>query len=445
MTTTPARTTDWQDHYRRRLVSAHEAARHVKPGDHVYLPTGQQVGSVIRGLVARHDELRDVTISCLPSADYGWFAPELEGRLTVNVLYANAFTRNALERRRADYTPFMIYGHHKALDEGREEARRIDVNVISVTPPNAHGYVCLGHAVWDAKTSVRRAKMTIAVVNDHLPRTFGDSWLHVSEIDWFVADHTPLPDATARTYPPPEPWDAPIAGYVASLVRDGDTIQIGTGSATGNIVRVGALDDKHDLGYFSELTVPGTVELVKKGVITGRRMTTHPDKFVAATAGNSAADRAFIDGNPMFEFQAVDYVLDPRNIARNDNYVAINNALAVDLTGQVAASTIGPSVYSGTGGHFVFAMGAFMSRGGRYVCVIPSTARGGTVSRIVPQFEAGQIVTVPRDITDTVVTEYGIARLLNRSVRERAEALISIAHPDFRAELRDQARRIYGV
>jgi 4-hydroxybutyrate CoA-transferase len=398
---------------------------------------------VLHALVAHADALRDVTVTCLPGADYGWIGPEFDGRLTVNVVYASQFTREALERRLADFTPFMMYGHHKGLDEGRPEGRPVDTLVIAVTPPNEQGYVCLGNAVWDAGTTVRRARTTIAVVNRHLPRTFGESWLPASAIDWFVEDHTPLPDITGRAYPPPDPWDEPIAGYVDSLVNDGDTLQIGTGSTTGNILRLGGLKDKHDLGYFGELTVPGTIDLVRRGVITSRRMTTHPGKFIAATAGNSAEDRAFINDNPFFEFRPVDYVHDPRNVAANDNFRAINNAIAIDLTGQIAASHIGPRVYSGSGGHFVFARGAFMSRGGRYVCVLPSTARGGTVSRIQPQFDPGQIVTVPRDIADTVVTEYGIARLLNRSVRERAEALIAVAHPDFRAELRRAARSLF--
>jgi acyl-CoA hydrolase len=436
-------TSGWQAIYESRLATAAEAAARVRPGDQVYIPVGQQVHAIVHALVARAGELRDVTVTCLAAADYGWLAPEIAEHITVNVLYANPFTREAVAKGIADYTPFMIYGHHKGLDEGREEGRRVDVNLISVTPPNAQGHVCLGNAVWDAKTTVRRAAKTIAVVNEHLPRTFGDSWLHVSEIDAFVEGHTPLPDATSRTYPPPEPWDAAIAGYVGSLVGDGDTLQIGTGSTTGNLLRLGALDDKHDLGYFAELTVPGTVDLVRRGIITGRRMTTHPGKFIATTAGNGAEDRAFINDNPAFEFHAVDYIHDPRAIARNDHYVAINNALTVDLTGQIAASAIGPHVWSGTGGQFSFALGAFLSRGGRSVTVLPSTARGGTVSRIVPQFEAGQIVTIPREIADTVVTEYGIARLLNRSVRERAGALIAVAHPDFRAELRRAARRLF--
>jgi 4-hydroxybutyrate CoA-transferase len=439
MTQTVMPGTGWRTEYERRLVSADAAAGAVKPGDEIYLPIGQQARPIVEALLHR-DDLRNVTVTCMPAAEYGWLAPEHAGRFTVNVIYANPFTREALDQGRADFTPFMFFGAHKGLDEGREEGRRMDVSIVTVTPPNEHGYLCLGTNVWDAKTCVRRAGTTIAIVNRYVPRTFGDSWLHISEIDWFVEDHVEPPP---RPYAAPDPWDAPIAGYVNTLVRDGDTIQIGVGSTSGNVVLQGGLEGKRDLGYFGELTVPGTIDLVRRGIITGRRMTTHPGKFVASSAGNSAEDRAFIDGNPAFEFHAVDYVHDPRAIGANDNYVAINNALAVDFTGQIAASTIGPRIYSGTGGHFSFAMGAFMSRGGRYVCVLPSTARNGTVSRIVPQFEAGQVVTVPRDIADTVVTEYGIARLLNRSVRERAEALISIAHPDFRAELRKQMQRLF--
>lgn len=432
--------TDWRATYERRLVSAADAATQISPGDHVYVPVGQQPQAVIRAFLERDDGVRNVTITCLPAVDYGWFAPEHRERLTVNVLYANATTRGPVAEGVADYTPFMIFGGHKALDDGREEARPIDVAIVTVTPPNEHGYVCFGHALWDAKSTVGRARRTIAVINDHLPRTYGDTWLHSTEFDWFIEDHQAPRD---RETLPPDPWDEAIAGYAGSLVRDGDTIQIGVGSTTGNMIQFGALAGRQELGYFGELTVPGTVDLVRQGVITGRRLGTHPGKFVATTAGNSVADRAYMNGNPGFEFYGVEYIHDPASIAANPNYVAINNAIAVDLTGQIAASTIGPAVYSGTGGHLSFAMGAFMSRGGRYICVLPATARGGTVSRIVPQFESGQIVTVPRDIADTVVTEYGIARLLNRTVRERAEALIAVAHPDFRTELRREMGRLF--
>lgn len=439
MTGTITRATEWRALYQDRLSSADDAVATIHNGDDIYVPIGQNVESVLRALVARPD-LRNVTLTCLPNADLGWFAPGMAERLTVNVLYAGQHTRDAVEQGIADFTPFMMYGHHKGLDEGREEGRPVDVCLIAVTPPNEHGYVCLGHAVWDARTSVRRAVRTIATVNRNIPLTHGDSWLHVSEIDRFVEDHTPL---ALRPIAEPDPWDAPIAGYVDSLVRDGDTIQIGVGSTTGNLLHLGALANKQDLGYFGELTVQGTIDLVKQGVITSRHMTTHPGRFLATTAGNSPEDRAYINDNPFFQFEAVDYIHDPRAIARNDNYTAINNAISIDLTGQIAASAIGPRVYSGTGGHLSFAFGAFMSRGGRYICVLPATARGGKVSRIVPRFEQGQPVTVPREIADTVVSEYGIARLLNRSVRERAEALISIAHPDFRTELRREAQRLF--
>lgn len=212
-------------------------------------------------------------------------------------------------------------------------------------------------------------------------------------------------------------------------------MQFGTGSTTGYIPQSGVLDDKHDLGYFAELTVPGTVELVQKGVITSQRMTTHPGKFVTTTAGNGPEDAAFINDNPMFEFYSPMYVHHPGAIGKNDNMVAINNAITIDLTGQIGASTIGPRSWSGTGGHLSYAMGAYLSNGGRYICVLPSTASSGTLSRIVPDLAVGQIVSVPRDLADLVVTEYGIARLLGRTERERARELIAIAHPDFRAEL----------
>lgn len=431
---------DWQAWYAERLVPAETAAAQIGSGEHLYIPVGVQPRLVVEALFARGAELSDVRITCLPVGELGWFAPERSGAVEVNVIYASPISREAVARHIADFTPFMIYGAHKAIDEQRDQARPIDTAIISVTPPNARGYVCLGNAVWDAGSVVPRARRVIAIVNRFIPRTFGDSWLPISAIDWFVEDHAA---PVLRPYPEPDPWDAAIAGYAGSLVRDRDTIQIGVGSTTGNLVRLGGLDGKEELGYFGELTVPGTVDLVRRGVITGRFMSTHPEKFVSTAAGNSPDDLGFIDENPAFEFRAVDYLHDPRSIAANDNYVAINNALAVDFTGQIAASTIGPRVYSGTGGQLSFAIGAYMSRGGRYVVVLPSTARGGAVSRITPQFEAGQIVTVPRDLADIVVTEYGIARLLNRSVRERAESLIAIAHPDHRAELRKAAQALF--
>jgi 4-hydroxybutyrate CoA-transferase len=401
------------------------------------------VGILLSALLGRADELENVEIAGLPGQDYGWFGDDMRRHISVNVLYASTFTRDAVNEGKADYTPWWIWGAHKDFDEGRPGARNLDAVLISVTPPNRAGYCCFGNVLWDAKTIAQRSRLVIAVVNENLPRTFGDTWIHVSEIDWFVEHTQPLPEAR-WIYAPPDPWDRPIAEYVASCINDGDTIQIGSGSTTGNMPRMGVLDSKHDLAYFGELTVPGTIDLVKKGVITGRFLQTHPGKFVTTAAGNGADEVRFIDENPMFEFYPVEYMHHPGNIARNDNMVAINNALTIDLSGQICTGGIGTKVWSGTGGQFAYAMGAFLSKGGRYICVLPSTAVGGTVSRIVPAFQPGQIVNVPRDIADIVVTEYGIARLLNKTVRERANELIAVAHPDFHSELRRALATVHG-
>lgn len=422
------------EHYQSRLVPPEQAVLAVRSGDFVSVPVGQRVMLSLAALTARALELDDVEVRWLPMSDFGWGGDAFDGHIRSNVIFSSLFSRDDVNAGRADFSPWWVYGGDKALLDGREDARPLDVCLVSVTPPNEWGYVCLGASLWDARDQLRLAKTVIAEVSDYIPRTFGDSWVHVSEIDWFVENPDPPPDRS-WAYPAADPWDHPIAEYVASLVRDGDVVQFGTGSTTGYIPRSGVLDDRHDLGYFAELTVPGTVELVRKGVITSKYMTTHPGKFITTTAGNGPEDTAFINGNPMFEFYSPMYVHHPGVIGKNDNMVAINNAITVDLTGQIGASTIGPRSWSGTGGHLSYAMGAYLSKGGRYICVLPSTAVHGTVSRIVPDLATGQIVTVPRDLADLVVTEYGIARLLGRTERERARELTAIAHPDFRGEL----------
>ena len=435
------RTTEWQEHYRSRLVSAEEAVRQITSYDNVWVSLGQRVTLLLGALLGRMDEIEGVQVSGGLIEDLGWFNDAVRPHISTNIVFASSATRSAVNERQAGYIPWWVWGAHKALDEGRPGARPIDVALIAVTPPNQAGYCCFGNILWDAKTTAQRAKLVIAVVNHDIPRTFGDTWIHASQIDWFVELPEPFPSRLIPTAEP-EPHERPIAQYVASLIDHGDTIQLGTGTTTGAIPASGTLDDKEDLGYFAELTVAGTIDLVRKGVITSKRMMTHPGKFVTTMAGTGADDVAFINENPMFEFYSVDYMHHPGMIARNDNMVAINNAIAVDLTGQIAAGHIGPYIHSGTGGQLAYALGALMSKGGRSITVLPSSAVGGSVSRIVPQFERGQIVTVPRDIADIIVTEYGIAHLLNKTQRERAEELIAIAHPNFRAELRREAERL---
>ncbi len=284
-------------------------------------------------------------------------------------------------------------------------------------------------------------------------RTFGDTWIRATDIDWFVeADPAPplLGERLKLYYDAiqaqvADPTVRAIAGHVAQVVRDGDTVQVGTGSTTGAIIMAGALDQKNDLGYFAELTVPGLVKLAHEGVITGRFLRTHPHKFVTTMAGGLPEENEMINDNPAFEFYGTEYMHNPAAIARNDNMVAINNALMVDLGGQIAAGQFGTRVWSGTGGQLAYQLGASMSKGGRAVTVLPSTAHDEAVSRIVAEMPPGQIITIPRELADMVITEHGVADLLNKTQRERARALIEIADPRFRDELLDKAKELYGA
>ena len=235
-----------------------------------------------------------------------------------------------------------------------------------------------------------------------------------------------------------------IAEHAGGLIEDGATLQIGVGSTSEWVARLGVLSKKNDLGWHSETTPNGVIKLVRQGAINGRRKTLHTGRVVAtAVGGGDADDMAFVDGNPMFELYPAKYVLDPQTVAAHDGMTSVNSALSIDLTGQIAAESLGPALVSGTGGHLAFAIGASLAKGGKYITVMPSTARGGTVSRITPQFEPGVIVTVPRTLAHYVVTEHGVADLKGRTQRQRAEALIEVAHPDFRSELRAAARRFF--
>jgi 4-hydroxybutyrate CoA-transferase len=376
--------------------------------------------------------------------DMGWFREDARASWDLQVQYAMApHNREALERRVVDFFPFHMINQHKAADTRPDECRQIDVLMLVVSPPNEQGYVCVGNATWDAVSSTRRAKRVIAEISPGIPLTCGDCWIHISQIDAIVDG-----DRARLAVPDPDPADLPeqdrrIAQHVKSLVRDRDTIQVGIGKHTGAIALLGAFDDANDLGFFSELTVPGCVDLARRGIVTSKYAELNPNQFVTCMVGNSPEDMDYIEHNPFFQMRSYEYTNDPKNIAQHDQMLTVNGALMVDLSGQIAVYAFGPRVYSGTGGQVAFHLGAFLSKRGRAVTVIPSSAKNGSISCIVPQFEAGQIVTIPRELADTIVTDYGVAPLLGKSVRERAEALIEVAHPDHRGWLRDEARRLY--
>lgn len=433
---------DWRDAYNRKLVSAEQAAKAVKDGDRVVIPLGCAPNALAFALAARRNELRGVQVILGSAAvDYGWYDPGWEESFQTQVWFGGPIYRPLLSERRGDYAPWVFSRRAKTFEEGRPEHQPVDVLMLDVTPPDEHGFCGFGSSVWSKKQEIRMARTVLAQVNSRLIRTFGDNLVHVSEIHQFVEQ--PEEDVVRRVPPPVDPHCYPIAEQIKGLVKDGDTLQIGLGTATQPLPQLGTFNNKVDLGWHSELTAPGIVKLVQEGVINGKRKTVHPGKAVGTSLGNTPEDRAFINMNPMFELYGQDYIHDPCVIAAHANMVAINNAIAVDLTGQINAESIGPRMHSGTGGQLEFALGAFMSRGGRAITVVPSTAANGTISRIVPILEPGSVVSVPRNFADIIVSEHGVARLLGKSLRQRADALIAIAHPDFRSELRKEAKKLF--
>lgn len=418
-----------------KLATAAEAVGRVCSGDRVI--TGQAAGvpvALLNALSARGD-LQNVEIfHVLTLAEAPYCAAEAAGRFRFNTIFASASTRTAVQEGRADFTASFFY---RLPDWVREHP--FDVAMIQVSPPDKHGWCSLGVAVDYALAAVRTARLVIAQVNDQMPRTLGDCFVHVDQLDVIVEQSTPLPELPPARIGPVE---EAIGRHCASLIRDGDTLQLGIGAIPDAVLL--ALGDKKDLGIHSEMISDGVVELIEKGVVTCRKKTLDPGKCVVAFLIGSRRLYDFVDDNPFIEMRTVDYVNDPNVIARQDNMVSINSCLQVDLLGQVCSEAMGSRQFSGVGGQVDFIRGAAMSRGGRAIIAMPSTAAKGTLSRIVAQHGAGAVITTSRNDVDTIVTEYGIAHLRGKTVRQRAESLIAVAHPDFRSQLREQYRAIFG-
>jgi len=493
---------NWQDEYNRKLVSAEEAVKVVKSGDRVIVPLPTQPNLLGEALAARKDELRNVTFhSATPGqASVGMFyelGMEEAFYNTVELFYGD-FARVAPaggDAKRTIYLPGTFSCMMKSFDERPEECPyTIDVVMVKVSPPDKDGFCSFGGTLWNKRSYCQRAKTVIAEVDEFQIRTGGTNFIHVSEIDYFV-EYTPpvLTDEEeeellsqmapgvrelveplisriekARRAPTlsafammdlkmvkgvltsgglgePPPEASAIAHYISQLIKDGDTFEIGTGWPSVWTISLGAFDGKHDLGIYSEMACPGFGKIVEHGIVTGKYKTFHPGKVtVSSFSGCDGEDLEIINNNPIFEQYDSEFVLDIRNISQNDNFVAINNGISVDLTGQIDSETgIGARVINGHGGQPEMHTGAILSKGGRALTLLPSTALDGAISRIVPQLDQGAIVTIPRYFADYVVTEYGIASLMGKDCRQRAEELIAVAHPDFRAELRQQAKDLF--
>lgn len=436
--------THWREHYDSHTVSPEEAVAVVKSGDRVAFTTGNEPTSLAYALLARAGELRDVTLFLpTPSRDLGWYDPGFEESFQIEVGYILPVVRQIMAQRRCDYNVQTLRVEYGPFD------RQPDVVLVEISPPDDQGLCSFGASLWNKKQEVRAAAIALAEVNDRLIRTGGENAIHVSEIDAFVthasSGRTPgATDLLGRKSVEPGPVERMIAAYAAGLIGDGDTLQIGVGSTSEWVARLGVLEDKEDLGWHSETTPRGVIALARRGVITGKRKTLHTGKLVAtAVGGGDLDDMRFIDGNPDVELYPANYVIDPRTVAAHDSMVAVNSAVAVDLTGQIAGESIGPTMISGAGGHLAFATGAYLSKGGRYITVMPSTAGEGKVSRVVPALAPGAVVTVPRTLANYVVTEHGVTDLRGKTQRQRAGALIEIAHPDFRADLRSAAKKLF--
>lgn len=415
------------------------AVRLVSSGDVVAIPIGSITPNLCDALFARGDELHDIDlVVCAPFVDPGWFEPGHPSFSTHVELFNTSVARKSVNDGRSDFVSMPFSRRFKATRERGGGRFDPDVVLLSVGPPDRFGFCSFGISMWNKASYARQARIVLAEVFDGYPRTGGANQIHVSEIDAFVPGGAPRP-LTGRQTPS---FPIALAGFVNELVQDGDTVQIGTGAMTAQLILAGALEGKEELGIHSEISVPGMNGLVLSGVVTGSRKTRHPGKFVAtALTASTTEEIEFIHENPVYEVYDVEYTNDIQVIASHDNMLAINNAMSVDLTGQIAAETIGPDLWSGPGGQLEFVIGAMLSKGGRSVTVLPSTARDGELSRITLHHEPGTVVTVPRQFADFVVTEYGIARLFGKSDRERTDELISIAHPDHRAELRRQAAK----
>ncbi len=429
----------WMNQYEPKVVSAEKAIKVIKNEDRVFLTGNCSVPqTLLAALVDYAPNLCNVEIvQVLALAGDDYAAPEMTPHLRINTLFISDNVRKAVNEGRADFTPAFLGEIPGLFTSGRLP---LDVALIQVSPPDEHGYCSYGIEVGVTKTAAFAAKVIIAEINPQMPRTLGDSFIHVSKLDYIVEVDYALPEVPMASGG--EIADQ-IAQHIAGMIPDGACLQTGIGAIPDSVLKY--LTNHKHLGIHTELFSDGVIDLVEMGVMDCERKNFHPGKMVAGFLLGSKRLYDFVHDNPIVELHPTEYVNDPFNIAQNNRQVAINSAIEVDLTGQVCADSIGPKFYSGVGGQVDFIRGAARSKDGLPIIALPSTARGGQVSRIVPTLKLGAGVVTTRNDVHYVVTEYGIADLYGRSIRERAMALVDIAHPNFRAELAEQAEQLYNI
>lgn len=426
----------WLTRYENRLTTAEQAVEVIRSHQRVFLTGNCSVPQKLLGaLVDRAESLEDVEIvQVLTVGPAPHAAPEMEGHLRINTLFISPNVRLAVQEGRADFTPVLLSEVPLLFREGHLP---LDVVLVQVSPPDEHGFCSLGIEAGLVKTPAQVAKTVIAEVNEQMPRTLGDSFIHFSKIDHAVPVNYPLAELPMGK---PNPLSMSIGRHVAELIEDGSTMQMGIGAIPDSVLNY--LEDKRDLGIHTELFSDGVMKLIQEGIITNEKKTLHTGKIVAGFILGSHDLYDFVDDNPIIELHPTEYVNDPFVIAQNEKMVSINSAIEIDLTGQVCADSIGPKLYSGVGGQLDFVYGAARSKGGKPIIALPSTANPGggePLSRIVATLKPGAGVVTTRNHVHYVATEYGIANLYGKTIKERARSLIQIAHPDFQEELERQA------
>ncbi len=425
----------WKHQYSDKIVDADTAMKCAKNGQRIFVGSGaSEPQALVTALTRRGAELADLeivhimTLGTAPYAEKGY-----DDIFRHNALFVGTNVREAVAEGRADYTPIFLSEIPRLF---RTRAMPLDIALIQVSPPDEHGFCSYGVSVDIVKSAAESAEVVIAEVNSHMPRTLGDSFIHVKQIDYLVENQSELIESV-----PAEPGKVAmqIGRHVVRLIDDGSTLQLGIGTIPNAVLKY--LGESKNLGIHTEMLSDGIVDLIESGVVNCSQKTLLVGKVVVSFIMGTRRLYDYVDNNPIFEFRPVEFTNDPFTIARNEKMVAINSAIEVDLTGQVCSDSMGQTFYSGIGGQVDFIRGASHSKGGKPIIVIPSTAKGGRVSRIVLQLQQGAGVVTTRGDVHYIVTEYGIAELWGKNVRERALSLISIAHPKFRTQLLEDAKK----
>lgn len=423
----------WLDNYHSKCMSAQEAMRLIKSGDRVF--TSGNVATprlLFRALIKRKHELEGVQLVHLLLMGDEFSTPGLDAHFRHNALFVGPGDRHAVNAGKADYTPIFLSEIPALFSTG---TLPLDVALLQVSPPDEHGFMSLGVEVLASPAAAKAAPTVIVQVNDQMPRVLGDSFIHVSHVHAVVECSELLPEFACGEFGNVE---RQIGAHIADLIPDGATLQLGIGTIPDAVLA--SLTNKRDLGIHTEMISDGVMQAMEAGVITGTQKSLHSGKAIATLILGSQKLYRFVDNNPAFELHPSSYTNDPFVIAQNDNLIAINSALEIDLTGQVCADSIGTAIYSGFGGQLDFIRGAARARGGKPIIALPAAARGGELSRIVPTLKPGAGVVTTRGDVHFVVTEFGVAQLYGKSLRQRARALIDIAHPQFRDALTQAAK-----